>query len=793
MNSLHTGLARTVNSVALAVSLVLVHAAMANAESPATSPLAATATESNSLNLDEVVVTASATATTKMKSSSSVSTLSPDEIALAAPISAADILRDIPGIHSEASAGEGNTNLTVRGIPISAGGTRYVGFQEDGLPVLLNGDYAFVTPDMFVKLDNSLERIEVVRGGSASVLATNSPGAIINFISKTGEEEGGSVAVSKGLDFDETRLDAGYGQHISDTTRFYVGGFYRTGDGPRNGGVPIERGGQIKFNLTHDLDQNGSYVRVSFKHLDDQTPLNMPVAFSLSNSSPTKANPATIDSYPGIDPRKASYYSPYWPGITQRNADNGLTVSNLNDGLQVKEDALGLRGHFELGSGWKLDESFKDSRKSGKFLVAYPTGAPFTPNAPVTYAAGPSQGQAYNGQVIELSAFDASLDNLNSIANVLRLTNRFDFSNGASITPVLGWDINNQTIHVNQNLPHYLFTASGDKPVPVAGNNANGVATDASGLLPDSKNWSEQNRELQYDMNSVYLNVGAEIAGFDLDGGVRNDKETVTGFQSNTQAASAATPYLPGTFPSVPTTAVDYKVSHTSWSIGANYRFTDNLAVFARESEGVAFNVVERMGGPFIGGAPIPVNTVEQTEVGLKFRSSGFESFVTFFSARTAEGNYDVTTRVLSANHYSAQGVELEGGYHVGGFQIRGGFTYTDAKIIGSNDPTVIDNQPHRLAKYIYQLSPSYSWNALTIGGSIIGTDKSFGDDQNTIIQPSFATVNAFARYEIGSHAFASLSANNLFNTIGWTEYDNGQGARSINGRTVRATVGYKF
>jgi len=218
-----------------------------------------------------------------------------------------------------------------------------------------------------------------------------------------------------------------------------------------------------------------------------------------------------------------------------------------------------------------------------------------------------------------------------------------------------------------------------------------------------------------------------------------------------------------------------------------------DLSVFARESEGAAFNVVERMGGPFIGGAPIPLNTVDQTEVGVKFRSSGFESFVTFFSARTAEGNYDVTTQILSANHYSAKGVELEGGYHFGGFQVRGGFTYTDATITGSNDATIINNQPHRLAKYIYQVSPSYTVNALTIGASLVGTDKSFGDDQNSIIQSAFSTVNAFARYDIGSHAYASISANNLFNTIGWTEYDNGQGARSINGRTVRATLGYKF
>ena len=42
----------------------------------------------------------------------------------------------IPGIRAESSGGEGNSNITVRGVPVSAGGSRYLLIQEDGLPVL---------------------------------------------------------------------------------------------------------------------------------------------------------------------------------------------------------------------------------------------------------------------------------------------------------------------------------------------------------------------------------------------------------------------------------------------------------------------------------------------------------------------------------------------------------------------------------------------------------------------------------------------------------------------------------
>ena len=55
----------------------------------------------------------------------------------------------VPGIcaRSRPVASESNANITVRGVPLSAGGSRYVQMQEDGLPVLLFGDIAFGTAD----------------------------------------------------------------------------------------------------------------------------------------------------------------------------------------------------------------------------------------------------------------------------------------------------------------------------------------------------------------------------------------------------------------------------------------------------------------------------------------------------------------------------------------------------------------------------------------------------------------------------------------------------------------------
>jgi outer membrane cobalamin receptor len=233
------------------------------------------------LNMERVVVTGTTGGSSKMKSSVSVSTIEGEAIKNSAPMSAAEVLRSVPGVRSESSGGEGNANITVRGVPISAGGARYVQIQEDGLPVLQSGDFNFITPDSYVKIDGTLDHLEVVRGGSASTLATNAPGGIINFITKTGEEQGGHIGISRGLGYDETRYDFDYGAPISDKTRFFIGGSYRTGEGVRDTGMSTEGGGQIRGNITHDLD-NG-FIRLSFKHLDDKSPTALPVPVQVVN------------------------------------------------------------------------------------------------------------------------------------------------------------------------------------------------------------------------------------------------------------------------------------------------------------------------------------------------------------------------------------------------------------------------------------------------------------------------------------------------------------------------------
>ncbi|MGC4090175.1 MAG: TonB-dependent receptor plug domain-containing protein [Polyangiaceae bacterium] len=189
-----------------------------------------------------------------LDSAISTSALDESEIQKFAPRSVGEIFRNIPGMRAEAYSGEGYANISIRGLPLALGGAKFLQLQEDGLPVLEFGDIAFATADQFLRADLTLSQVQAIRGGSASTFSSNSPGGVINLISKTGEEEGGSVQLTTGLDYETYRMDFDYGAKITDTLRFNIGGFYRQGEGPRATGYDAYKGGQVKFNLTKTFE-----------------------------------------------------------------------------------------------------------------------------------------------------------------------------------------------------------------------------------------------------------------------------------------------------------------------------------------------------------------------------------------------------------------------------------------------------------------------------------------------------------------------------------------------------------
>jgi outer membrane receptor protein involved in Fe transport len=785
---LMTPLALAIAALSMATSTARAQDAAPAAPAPASAPagMPADKAKTQGLDLATVVVTGTSAATSKMKSSISVSSISGEQIAANQPQNASDVLTAIPGLFVQSSGGGGNANVSVRGMPISAGGSRYLQFQEDGLPVLLFGDIAFGNPDDFVRMDASVDRVEAVRGGSAAVLATNGPGGIVNFITKTGDQPGGSIGLTTGLGFRDDRLDFSYGGRIAPKTRFFIGGYYESGQGPRVDGSSAIQGGQIKGNITQEFD-NG-YVRLNFKALKDQQPMYMPGPVAVVNGK--------IQTVPGIDPRKYTGYSPSLPTDTVLNNDNTTSTINMNNGMVTNSTAIGLETHLRLSDNWVLDDKFRRAANSGQWAAWYPGSAPAAAAAGTTYANGAQAGQAYTGLAMTNVAFDVNVKDLGNTTNDLKLTKSFDHLAGGKLTAGAGLFLNQQNVDLVWNFNGYLTTVS-STPAPL--NNAAAGATSYGYEGPGFGGCCSRDYEGTYRTTSPYVFATYEAGPVTIDGGVREDNQKASGYY-NIAAATSSTAGAPLAYAAPGAVPIDYSLHRTEYSLGGNFQLDKNVAVFARYSQGASFNADRIMDqGPLSGSATIPINTTKELEGGVKAKLGAFSGFVTLFNVKTSEFNYSATTQAAAASKYDASGIEIEAGYQVGGFHLESGLTYTDSTTKASTNATLVGLPANRQPKLIYQIGPSYDADKFSVGVNFVGvtsskdTDTSASATQPYVTLPGYMVTNGHVTYNWDDQTTLTLGFYNLFNRIAYTEVDSDHAARSLNGRVLKASLTYTF
>jgi outer membrane receptor protein involved in Fe transport len=746
------------NKVALAAAVCALQIGAAWAQNaPAAAPL----------NLDEMVITASPTGRSKMKSSDSISSVGEEAIARVGATSAAEILRAIPGIRAESSGGEGNANVTVRGAPISAGGSRYVQFQENGLPVLLFGDTAFGTADQFLRTDFNTDRVEVVRGGGASTLVSNAPGGVINFIDKAGKDVGNAMGITTGLGSRLNRYDFNYGGALGERTYFNLGGFYRQGEGgAHKTGFNSEEGGQFKASVTRELDAGG-YVRVNFKRLDDKTPSYLPVPVSISGGA--------INTLPGIDPRNAYFINSSLTRDTTQDRSGNLVTSNPADGLHVKSTAVGLESKINLGDGWSLDERFRKSANSGRFMAMFPS----------------NNGNATPAGTFSGVLFNTSLDNLDNVFNDIKLSKSLDVAGGKALITG-GLFAGSQTVAQTWFWNTYNVGLTGHG-ANISGPTAGGAST--FGGCCD-RTW-----DVRYTTTAPYAAINWETGPVTIDASLRRSSLSASGqtIQGTAPAGASTTSPLAGSWNPATLDTVNYKTSKNSYSLGGNFAFNADTTVYARISDGYNFSADRLLYGTTgaLNNKPTSVNQLKQQELGVKHRQGNLSLVGTLFRAQTDESNYEATTQRFTSNEYKAKGLELEMGYRLGGFRINGGLTYTKAEISKSLNAAEVGKTPRRQADFMYSVLPSYRNGDFELGAAFVGTTKAYGDDGNTIVMPGYVITNLFASYQITKQLVAAVSVNNAFNKLAYTEVEGGGGsghaARALAGRSAKLSLKYNF
>jgi len=327
----------------------------AGAPASLSSGSAQTAGDASGDTLQEVVVTG--VLTPRAPTSVAVTTLTAQSIEQMAPRSAVDLLRNIPGLYVNTALGEIRNVVYSRGISANsndaAAGYYYVSLQEDDLPVT-NVTFNNYGPDYFYRNDLGLERLEALRGGTATVTGPNAPGGIFNYISKTGKSDPGfELSTRDGLEGNGRnpyyRADLYGGGEIGHGLYYALSGFYRQDHGPSDPGYPFNRGGQVKANLLWEYD-TGS-VQLYAKYLDDH---NAWAGFL----------PAHDFNNPQLAPGISRYDSLLIPRAPHAFVETVNGATRQWDGDQLAHNVstvFGIKNEHRFGAGWTIRNNLKYS------------------------------------------------------------------------------------------------------------------------------------------------------------------------------------------------------------------------------------------------------------------------------------------------------------------------------------------------------------------------------------------------------------------------------------------------
>ncbi|MBU6207220.1 MAG: TonB-dependent receptor plug domain-containing protein, partial [Alphaproteobacteria bacterium] len=588
-----------VSVAAISVGLVFVAPASAQNAAPAPAPAsAAPAAQDDTLNT--IVVTASVGDRTKLNTSASITSVNATQIQDFNPTSTAELYRLIPGIQVAGTQGDGgNSNIGVRGLRTPTGGSPFVQVQEDGLPTVLFGDIQFGNNDYWTHPMPTDERIESVIGGTASTLASQAIGAVINHISYTGRNDGGFVELEKGVNYDYTKVNFRLGSSINDSTYFNVGGYFDVGHGIEHAAYNVSNSYAFKGNITKEFADNRGYIRLLFKVADTQEPSYNGCVSSatLSGTNVSGIGPSSV-----CDARnQAPGYSALNSGTLFSDVAGNLARQPLN-GILTKEKWAQMQLHYDFGGGLTLDDNARIARMSGAFDVQF-YGAGLASGAvgagqSLIYADGPNAGQVFTGTYVSNSAsVHTNMNHMDHNANDLALFYKGDTS-GVKYGLKLGYLYYSQRIAEDWHSNSSINEATGINPAEldlVSGLNGTGNLLSAYGQTGFNAGWNQQ-FDATFTDNAPYGDLSLDIGNLNLDASIREELFQGSGWaqgstgnaignasvvQTDPRTGKTVTTSLPLLGYDGPVNAINFSENATNWSVGALYKVMPSFSVYA--------------------------------------------------------------------------------------------------------------------------------------------------------------------------------------------------------------------
>ena len=645
---------------ALAASLGAQRALAQDASAPAAAASAAdsradrTKDEKSLVETQQVVVTGNTRreGIAKKEAGYSITTADAEQIKDAAPTNTADLLKIVPGVYAETTGGEAGANVRVRGFP-ETGDSPYATIQMNGSPIYASPTLSFIEGSSLFRIDDTIERVEVLRGGTSPIYGSGQPGVSVNFVQRKGSDNPeGDIRLTAG---DKgtgglRRVDGYYSGKLADKWYVTVGGFYQSSDGERNTQYPSDRGGQLSGNVTHKLDDGGQleiYARTMNTSAAWYT--DVPVTFSADGKS--------VSPYLGINPRTFTYYNSETRLATIETSPNpggqpGTTTIDFGKGRGPTLTNLGIVLDQKVGD-WTLNS--KTNYTSGDV----PSDGLVNGGPPQTLAAGIATYAANNGATggsgvyvdTESSGHPVTVDpnqmmmlvgawevrkKVQSFTEEAHVSKEIFKANTLTLGTYFAdysvsdfWDLGNTELMTYENRPRLVDVTlnNGDKATK------NGLGSEAGFI--DSSTWNGRNTAL------YIADEWKPLDALRLDVGLRREHQTLTGTMANTSTADLdgdpTTLYdNSGAYISGGSTALEEHATKNSWTLGANYDFNKQYSAFVRFNSGVHLpmfdDVRSNSGGCKNGVNCADVEKISQYEIGLNAVTKYYTAYLSLYT-----------------------------------------------------------------------------------------------------------------------------------------------------------------
>jgi len=815
----------------------------ADAQAPATRSAAQQkkAEIAKAKTLEQVVVTGN-TATgglKKIDTSYSVTTATAEQIKEANPKSTADLLKISPGMWPESTGGQTGANIEIAGFP-GGGDAPYFSTQLMGSPLYGMPTLSFFETTSIFRLDDTVDRVEILQGGPSVVFGDGQIGATANFMLKTGTDvPSGSVGVTLG-DENLRRVDGFVGFPLGNNWYGSVGGFYRDSDGVRDPQFAADKGGQLTATLSHDSD-NGSFTLYA-RHLDDKNQFITPIPLIQHGTD-------SFSAYPGFDPLTDTYNGKGIQHVRLPGYPGGGTNADLANGRGAKFSFLGGNFDYDLGNGWNLSDKFiidgGDVDTNALFSGTNPgsmndmlytstasMGAFNLPagSATATYVHG--GGAVDPNQSVIHQGWWYIHKHLKNMSNDFRLSKQLFEGN----TLTGGLYLTHYTMNDKWALGNQMLMTNTPNAQPIQVSYVDGgqtrQLTDNQGFLDyGGYNIAQHGTATN---KAFYLSDVWRIGKWLIDVSGRIENENATNNVCNLHNVDLdgnpntlydnSVPVCDGSY-----ARTRYDKTHPSWTAGVNYELADNMSVYVRANKGAHFGDFDNaLRGNTTGNTP-PLQKIQNFEGGFKYQSDFIYADISVyhrqFSGLTYQptNNQGVPVGAQALYGSDSKGINLSGAitpfenfkvqvvanYLDGHYSHNNScFLYTDLATGTTQCITVNGKQLQRQPKVRYMLTPSYrlpfTWGDVTAFVTYTHVGAHTQDQSGLQQLGSYDTLDFGIVANVQQNWQIRLQGTNMTNELGLTEsnsriFGSAAGtdgvilARPLEGREVNMTVKYLF